>query len=149
MLFVAVLDTMALIRVSRLESRAIRTEYREEFGPDLATLQRSPAHNRAVNIAIFAAGVGLLVLGVHWLVEGAMDIARGLGLSETIIGLTIVAIGTSGPELATTIVATLKNDRDVAVGNLPGSSVYNILVILGITCVIPVHGIEVERAADF
>lgn len=123
MLIFAALYTVALIRVSRHASRAIQQEYREDFGADTATRNRSPAHNRSLNMAIFAVGVGLLVLGAHWLVEGAVDIARRLGFSETIIGLSIAAIG-----------------------NLMGSSVYNILVILGITCLIPAQDIVVERS---
>jgi cation:H+ antiporter len=93
---------------------------------------------------VLAAGLGLSVLGANWLVTGAVDIARALGISEAMIGLTIVAIGTSAPELVTTIVATLKDEREVAVGNLLGSSIYNILVILGITCLVSPGGVPVE-----
>ncbi|HMN65103.1 MAG TPA: sodium:calcium antiporter, partial [Burkholderiaceae bacterium] len=63
---------------------------------------------------------------------------------EAVIGLTIVAIGTTAPELVTTLMATLKNDRDVAIGNLIGSSIYNILVILGLTCVAAPGGVDVS-----
>ena len=69
--------------------------------------------------------------------------ARAWGVSDAFIGLTVVAIGTSAPELATTLLATLKNDRDVAIGNLIGSSIYNILVILGLTVVAAPGGVEV------
>lgn len=67
-----------------------------------------------------------------------------MGVSDAFIGLTIVAIGTSSPELVTTIVATVRKERDIAVGNLLGSSVYNILFILGVTCLVPVLGVAVE-----
>ena len=67
--------------------------------------------------------------------SGASTIARLYGVSDALIGLTIVAVGTSAPELATTLVATIRDDRDVAIGNLIGSSIYNVLVILGLTCV--------------
>lgn len=84
---------------------------------------------------MLVAGIGLSILGADLLVRGAVDIARSWQISEALIGLTIVAIGTSAPELATTLVATVRNERDVAVGNLLGSSIYNILFILGVTCV--------------
>lgn len=98
-----------------------------------------------MNAFYLTGGLALSVLGANWLVDGAVSIARTLGLGEAVIGLTIVAIGTSAPELVTTIVGTLRNERDVAVGNLLGSSIYNILVILGIPCLIAPGGIEVER----
>lgn len=68
-----------------------------------------------------------------------------MGVSDAFIGLTIIAIGTSAPELVTTVVSTLKGERDIAVGNLLGSSVYNILLILGVTALFPPSGIPVER----
>jgi cation:H+ antiporter len=71
-------------------------------------------------------------------------IARQQGVSDAFIGLTIVAIGTSAPELVTTLIATLKNERDVAIGNLIGSSIYNILVILGLTLLASPGGVDVS-----
>ena len=94
---------------------------------------------------LLIAGVGLTVLGANWLVDGAIDIARSFKVSDAFIGLTIVAIGTSAPELVTTIVSTVRNERDVAVGNLIGSSIYNILAILGLTMVISPQPIEVTN----
>jgi cation:H+ antiporter len=79
-------------------------------------------------------------------VEGATGIARSLGTSEAFIGLTVVAIGTSAPELVTAIVATLRKEREIAVGNLLGSSVYNVLFILGVTALLPTGGIAVETS---
>ncbi len=77
-------------------------------------------------------GLGLLILSAHWVVNGAVDIARFAGVSETIIGLTIVAAGTSLPELATSVVAALRGESDIAVGNVLGSNIFNILGILGL-----------------
>src|SRR5690606_15291389 len=71
-------------------------------------------------------GLVLLVLGARWLVSGAVAVAELLGLSETIIGLTIVAAGTSLPEVAASVMATLRNERDIAVGNIVGSNLFNI-----------------------
>ena len=70
-----------------------------------------------------------------------------LGVSPTILGLTVVAVGTSAPELATTIMATLKNERDIAIGNLIGSGTYNILfIILGVTCLATPSGVPVDTS---
>jgi cation:H+ antiporter len=79
------------------------------------------------------AGIGLVLLGAELLVDGSIDVARSLEVSEAIIGLTVIAIGTSAPELVTTLISTVRGDRDIAVGNLLGSTVYNIALILGIT----------------
>jgi cation:H+ antiporter len=74
-----------------------------------------------------------VLLGAELLVDGSIEIARSLEVSEAIIGLTVIAIGTSAPELVTTLTSTLRGDRDIAVGNLLGSTVYNIALVLGIT----------------
>ena len=86
-------------------------------------------------------GLVLLVLGARWLVSGAVAVAELLGLSETIIGLTIVAAGTSLPEVAASVMATLRNERDIAVGNIVGSNLFNILAVLGGASLIAPHGI--------
>lgn len=85
-------------------------------------------------------GLGLVILGGGLFVNGAVAIARGMGVSETVIGLTIVAVGTSMPELVTSVIAALKRQGDVAFGNIVGSNIYNILGIGGATAVIaPSH----------
>lgn len=86
----------------------------------------------------------MIVVGANWLVDGAVALARLWNVSDAFIGLTIVAIGTSAPELVTTIISTIRGERDIAIGNLIGSSVYNILVILGAACLFPSNGIEVS-----
>lgn len=82
------------------------------------------------------AGLVMLVLGGKWIVDSAIQIARGWGVSEALIGLTIVAIGTSLPELATSLVAATKKQTDIAVGNVVGSNIFNIFWILGLSSVI-------------
>lgn len=81
-------------------------------------------------------GLVLLVIGAHFLVDSASQIARAFGVSEAVIGLTIVAVGTSLPELATSIVATIRRQTDIAVGNVVGSNVFNVFGILGTTALI-------------
>lgn len=89
-----------------------------------------------VSIGLALAGIALTVLGARWLVVGAIDLAQGLGVSDAVIGLTVVAVGTSLPELATTAMAAIRRHADVAYGNIVGSNIYNILGILGATAVI-------------
>ncbi len=108
-----------------------------------------PKDEHAVNsgllrqVAILSAGLVILTIGADWLVQGAVDLASELGVSEVVIGLTVVAIGSSAPELVTTILSTIRGERDIAVGNLIGSSIYNIALILGITAL--VAPLEVTR----
>jgi cation:H+ antiporter len=82
-------------------------------------------------LALTLGGLALLVLGADLFVKGAVECARWLGLSELVIGLTIVAAGTSLPEVATSVVAALKKERDIAIGNVVGSNIFNILAVLG------------------
>ena len=81
-------------------------------------------------------GLATLIAGAWLLVEGATGIARALGISETVIGLTIVAVGTSLPELATSVIAARRGEAGLALGNILGSNVFNLLAILGLTAVI-------------
>lgn len=86
--------------------------------------------------ATTAAGLVILVIGARFLVDSATEIARGFGISEAVIGLTIVAVGTSLPELATSVIAAIRKQTEIAVGNVVGSNIFNIFGILGITAVI-------------
>lgn len=86
----------------------------------------------AVQLLLIAVGLGLLVLGATWLVDAAVKFAQYLGVSDLVIGLTIVAAGTSLPEVATSIIAALRGQRDIAVGNVVGSNAFNILAVLGV-----------------
>jgi cation:H+ antiporter len=85
---------------------------------------------------IAASGLGFTLLGAHFLVGGSIDLARALGTSETVIGLTVVAIGTSLPELVTSVVASLRRHADVAFGNVVGSNIFNVFGILGVTAIV-------------
>ncbi len=96
---------------------------------------------------LLAAGIGLLVLGARLLVDGAVSIATGLGVSSLVVGLTVVAIGTSLPELATSIIALRRGERDLAVGNIVGSNIFNIGMVLGLPAIIFGEGIPVPSAA--
>jgi cation:H+ antiporter len=92
------------------------------------------------------AGLAVLVLGSRLFVSGAVDLARLLKLSEAFIGLTIVAAGTSFPELATSVVAAMRGEGDIAVGNVVGSSIFNLLGILGAASLVTPGGLSVSPA---
>lgn len=88
------------------------------------------------DILILVVGLVLVVLGADWLVDGSSSIARKAGLSEFVIGLTIVGIGTSSPELVVSLTGALKGNADIAIGNVVGSNIFNVLFILGFTALV-------------
>ncbi|QOD94255.1 calcium/sodium antiporter [Chryseoglobus sp. 28M-23] len=100
-----------------------------------------------LSLLLLVVGIGLLVLGSQLLVTGAVSIATGLGVSSLVVGLTVVAIGTSLPELATSIIAVRRGERDMAVGNIVGSNIFNIGMVLGLPAIIFGEGIPVPAAA--
>jgi cation:H+ antiporter len=109
---------------------------------------RASRHARpALNIAYVLAGLALLILGSRWLVESARTIAEILGISHLAIGLTVVAIGTSLPELATSVVAGVRGHTDMAVGNLLGSNLFNLLIVLGAGAALSPAGIATHPTA--
>lgn len=134
------------LRQSKEESKTVQEEYAQEFAPK----EPHTARNTITNIGFILVGLGLLVLGSNWLVESASQIAKSLGVSELVIGLTIVAAGTSLPEVATSVIAALKKESDIAVGNAVGSNIFNLLGVLGVGAVVAPGGIAVaERVLQF
>ncbi len=103
-------------------------------------------HGGIASVLLVAAGLALLVVGSRWLVDGAVAAARSLGVGEVIVGLTLVAAGTSMPEIVTSLMAAARGERDIAVGNVLGSNVFNVLGILGITALAAPGGLPVEPA---
>jgi cation:H+ antiporter len=101
----------------------------------------------ALQLVLIVAGLAMLVLGSRFLVGGAVAIARLLGLSELVIGLTVVAAGTSLPEVASSVVAAIRGQRDIAVGNVVGSSIFNLLCVLGISAAVAPGGVPVAAPA--
>jgi cation:H+ antiporter len=125
--------TTFLVVQSRRESAAAQAEYAQENEPAApgAWDSRWPAQ-----VALIAAGLACLVLGSNWLVSAAVAFAKALGVSDVVIGLTIVAAGTSLPEVAASIAAAVKGERDIAVGNVVGSNTFNILGGLGLSSLV-------------
>lgn len=103
---------------------------------------KSPLNRWLLDIILIAGGIGVLVAGSNLLVTGAIHLARKLNISEALISLTIISAGTSLPEFATSIVAAFKQESDIAVGNIVGSNIFNVLCILGISSTISPIQIE-------
>jgi cation:H+ antiporter len=120
----------------------------EAFEGTHPTLHARPEGTGALLLALGMAlgGLVVVVFGGRLLVDGAVGLARGLGISETVIGLTIVAVGTSMPELVTSVVAAARRQSDVALGNVLGSNIYNVLGILGVTALIAPTAVPPEIA---
>lgn len=121
--------TLWMVRASRRPATGDLDEVAS--AADEAALGTVPSRGRLKLLGVAVLGLGALVTGGHFLVEGAVGIARTFGMSERLIGLTIVAIGTSLPELATSVVAATRGHSDIAVGNVLGSNIFNLLLILG------------------
>ena len=133
--------TIVNIILARKEKNA---EVENEFKDGLKTKINVP-----VSIIMIVAGLGLLILGANLFVNGAIAVAKFIGVSDAIIGLTVVAIGTSLPELITAAVASYKKESDIAVGNVVGSNIFNILGILGITALITSINTDELNFVDF
>lgn len=112
-----------------------------------AQAQKLPVASSGKSILLVVFGVALLVTGATLLVEGAVNTATTLGVSSLVVGLTVVAIGTSLPELATSLIAVRRGERDLAIGNVVGSNLFNIGVVLGLPAMISLEGIPVSSAA--
>lgn len=116
----------------RLAKKQAADPLAQEFSEEMKISKRGVA----VDLLMVVGGLVMLVFGARFLVDAAIEIAQAFGLSEAVIGLTIVAIGTSLPEFATSLIAAMKKEADIAVGNIVGSNIFNILGILGLSATI-------------
>ena len=137
----AVACTIFAIRQSRREPPEVDREYEEAFGAE------PPRRTWTADALLVLLGLGMLVLGSRWLVSSAVGLAESFGVSQLVIGLTVVAVGTSLPELATSIMASLRGERDIAVGNVVGSNLFNLLGVLGLGALVAPDGIPVSSTA--
>lgn len=141
MLFVGLVAyTVWIIRQSRTETKAVAAEYEAEFGGAKAQ------GGIGASVGYVVVGLAMLVVGSNWLVDGAVAFATWAGLSEVVVSLTIVAAGTSLPEVATSVTAALKGERDIAVGNVVGSNLFNIMGVLGLSGIVSPDGLTVIRS---
>lgn len=146
LLFVAGL--ISFIVFSIVSARRNAAQLDDQFTREFVTEPIRPTAGRIILwIGLIVAGLVLLVIGAQLFTSGAIVIARRLGVSELVIGLTIVSLGTSLPELATSVMAAWKGERDIAVGNVVGSNLFNILCVLGITASVAPAGIPVSSPA--
>jgi cation:H+ antiporter len=141
----AVSYTVFVVHKSRKETKAIAAQYGDAFDGKQAK-PKTPT-NMLLQLGLIVVGLALLITGADWLINGAVVIAELLGVSKLVIGLTVVAVGTSLPEIATSIIASLRNQRDIAVGNAVGSNIFNILLVLGVTSMVAPNGVDVSPAA--
>ena len=130
-----------LIYQSRKKDVHVQDEYAKELKSESRANSSWPK-----NIVFVIGGLALLVLGSRWLVDGAVSFAQYMGVSELVIGLTIVAAGTSLPEVVTSVIAAIRGERDIAVGNVVGSNIFNIMGVLGMASIVAPTGIEVSAA---
>lgn len=144
MILLLVVYVTVTVSKSRRETAQEQEEFLKDSGLDVDPEEQPHWFRQAFLIVI---GLVLLVIGAQWLVDGAVAIARLLGLSELVIGLTIIAIGTSLPEVAASISACLHKQQDLIVGNVVGSNLFNILLVLGAAAVLAPGGIPVPQAA--
>jgi cation:H+ antiporter len=133
-----------LVVQSRRETSATRAEYAEAVE---GSVEPGDAGHWLRNVALVAGGLALLVLGAQTLVDAAVTISAILGVPQLIVGLTVVAAGTSLPEVATSIVATVRGERDIAVGNVVGSNTFNLLGVLGLSALVAPGDITVPSSA--
>lgn len=142
--FLGIVYTGYLFKQGNNEDEAVHEEYIQD---EIPWLEKLPLPSWSVDWVLIATGILALLSGSRFLVSGAITVAEFLGLSRLIIGLTIIAMGTSLPELATSVMASVRGKRDIAVGNVIGSNIFNILAVVGISATISPHGIQVPEAA--
>lgn len=134
--------TWRCIRQGRRESREVKTEFAQQWPPS-----QPSCRGLVVHLVLITVGLALLGLGSRLLVDGSIELAESLGVGELVIGLTIIAAGTSLPELVTSLIAAIRCERDIAVGNVVGSNIFNILCVLGVSGMIGSGGVAVSPSA--
>ncbi len=130
------------LRTARRESQAVQAEFAAEYA-----LAEGKRVNLALQVVWIVAGLAMLGLGSRWLVSGAVSVATWFGISQLVIGLTIVAAGTSLPEVVASIMASVRGERDIAVGNAVGSNIFNLGCVLGLSGIVAPNGIPVSEQA--
>ncbi len=137
-----VMYTWWCIRQSRSESREVIQQFEQEW-----PVEAQPKSSLFFNVVLIVVGLCLLGVGSTLLIGGSVDVAKSFGVSELVIGLTIVAAGTSLPEVVTSITAAVRGERDIAVGNVVGSNIFNILCVLGVSSTIGPTGVAISASA--
>ena len=147
LLFAGILAYTGLLIVKSRQDKAATAAAAASLGAEFGIDEKAGARRWPIDCLLIIVGLALLILGSNWLVEGAVALARALGLSELVIGLTVIAAGTSLPEVATSVIAAIKGERDIAVGNIVGSNIFNLLAVLGLAALISPQAINVAQNA--
>lgn len=147
LLTLLVLYVTYVVRQARRAGKETIVEFAREYGEAGQPGAPMPTRRLAARFVVLVLGLIVMVLGANLLVNGASDLARSMGVSELVIGLTVVALGTSAPELATSIVAALRGERDIAVGNAIGSNIFNLFFVMGATALVAQGGIAIPPEA--
>lgn len=132
--------TIFAIRKGRQETKAIANEYEQALPKKMSGFKPLII---CTQLGFIITGLAFCILGAGWLLDSAVILARALGLSELVIAITIVAASTSLPEVATSVIATIRGERDIAIGNVVGSNIFNILGIIGLAGLIAPNGIAI------
>ncbi len=119
----------------------------QNLDPDFSSADALKASKLPLQVAFVIGGLVVLVIGARLFIFGAVEVARSLGVSELVIGLTLVAAGTSLPEVATSIMASIKGERDIAIGNVVGSNIFNLLAVLGVSATVTPVGVSPQALA--
>lgn len=135
--------TFFAIKQGKSEPTEVESEYQNAYGIG------SAGRKNLLNVIYILSGLAALVIGARWLVHSAVEISIAFGVSDLIIGLTIVAAGTSLPEVATSVMAAIKGERDIAVGNVVGSNIFNILAVTGLSAVIAPSGLNAAQSVTY
>ncbi len=133
-----------LVRASRRETAPVLQQYEDAIE---AVEGAATSQSIVAQLGYVVGGIVILIVGSQLLVSSAIDIAAALGVSDLVIGLTVVAVGTSLPELATSIMAAVRGQRDIAIGNVIGSNLFNLLCVLGVTGLVSPTGVSVTGAS--
>ncbi|QGZ29972.1 calcium/sodium antiporter [Stutzerimonas stutzeri] len=144
LLALLLLYTVFLVIASKREKQRAQVD---EFTIEYGVNSQASALAWVPQLLLVLLGLGLLVAGSNLLIEGAVALARALGLSELVIGLTVIAVGTSLPELATSLLAVYRGERDIAVGNVVGSCIFNLLLVLGAGALVSTSGLSISPNA--
>lgn len=144
LLFTGIIAYILLLLVQNTRRRQVLPE---EPGPGGNEHQSASAQHWAVCLAFIVLGLVLTYFGADWCVKGAVSLAALLGVSDLLIGILLIAAGTSLPELATSVVASLHDEGDISVGNIVGSNIFNILAVLGLAALLTPGGVAVSAAA--
>jgi cation:H+ antiporter len=136
--------TYGLMRSSRSQSPHIDAHSAENTS---AVEDRGVNHSVVANVFLFLTGLVILAVGSQVIVDSAVEIAKNIGVSDLVIGLTVVSVGTALPELTTSVLASLRGQRDIAVGNVIGSNLFNILLVLGMSALVSSDGVKAQESA--